>query len=67
MPQASADLQAEWPGMDKEAIKYLQDRGWRLNRRWQWIKPHPSHEPAEREWSAIEYLIDEWDFGGVAE
>lgn len=65
MPEASPELRAAWPGGDGEAIKYLQDRGYRLDRRWSWVPPHAGHVPTERERSAVRYLIDEWDFGGI--
>jgi hypothetical protein len=65
MPQASPELRAEWPGGDKEATSFLQFQGYRLNRRWQWVRPHAGHVVTEREASAIQYLIDEWDFDGL--
>jgi hypothetical protein len=61
MPQASDN---SWEN-DGEAIKYLHDRGYRLNRRWCWLLPHPDHEPTPREFGAVRYLIDEWDLGGI--
>lgn len=65
MPQASSELRAEWPGGDKEAINYLQQRGYRLDRRWAWVLPHPEHVPTAIELSAVRYLMDEWDFDGI--
>jgi hypothetical protein len=65
MPQATEQLRAEWPGGDKEAINYLQQRGYRLDRRWAWVLPHPAHVPTPIELSAVRYLIDEWDFDGI--
>jgi hypothetical protein len=65
MPQASPELRAEWPGGDNEAISYLEGQGFTLTKQWDWIKPTADHAISEREGSAIDYLIDEWDFGGV--
>lgn len=65
MPQAAPELRAQWPGGDKEAINHLQDRGYRLNRGWAWIRPFAQTIPTERDLSAIQYLIDEWDFDGL--
>lgn len=65
MPQATPELRAAWPGGDKEALNYLHAHGYRLDRRWAWERPYPEHVPTEREWSAIRFLIDEWDFDGL--
>lgn len=65
MPQASPELRAAWPGGDKEARNYLQNRGYRLDRRWAWVRPFPEHVPTDLELSAIRYLKDEWDFDGL--
>lgn len=65
MPTASPELRAAWPGGDSEAVLYLEAQGYQLTKQWEWIKPTPDHKITEREGSAIDYLIDEWDFGGV--
>lgn len=65
MPQASPELRAEWPDGDGQAISFLEGRGYKLTKQWEWIKPSPAHEVTPREWSAIDYLIHEWDFGDV--
>lgn len=65
MPQASPELCAEWPGYDEQAIAYLKAAGYTWFPDWTWGKPTPTHEPTPREISAIVYLIDEWDFGGL--
>ena len=59
-PQTSPERASRWPGMDAEAIAFLESRGYRLTRAWTWLLPD------EREADAIAYLIEEWDFGGVA-
>lgn len=65
MPSATPELQAKWPGMDREAMQFLEAAGYTLTPGWEWIKPNPGHPPTEREISAMQYLIDEWDFGGM--
>lgn len=69
-PRASDELRAEWPGDgesggDKQAITYLEQQGYRLRRDFGWTRPRPDHRPTERELSALNYLIDEWDYGGI--
>jgi hypothetical protein len=66
MPQASAELQAEWPGYDSQATAHLFARGYKLHRDASWSAPsQPDHEVTDRDKSAIAYLIDEWDYGGL--
>lgn len=70
MPQASEELRKEWMSStdepsDQVAMKYLQEHGYKLTRSYQWILPTPAHLPTEKEQSAIRFLINEWDFGGV--
>jgi hypothetical protein len=65
MPSAAPELQAQWPGGDAEATAFLKSAGYRANPDWTWARPKPGHEPTERERSAICYLIDEWDYGGL--
>lgn len=65
MPQASDELRAQWPGGDEEAIAYLESRGFVLRRDWSWRPPTDRTTINERECSALQYLIDEWDFDGV--
>lgn len=69
MPQASQELREEWMAdgiaSDEKAMQYLKAAGYRLTRQWFWIKPTPAHSPTDKEWSAICFLVDEWDFGGI--
>ena len=65
MPQTSPERAARWPGMDHQAMKYLEDQGYRLSRSWHWYAPSKTHIPTEKEMDAILYLIEEWDFGGI--
>ena len=66
MPQATEELRAAWPGGDEEAIQYLYMQGYKDHpeHRWHWQKPNPNHVPTTREVSAMQYLVDEWDYGG---
>ena len=65
MPTASPELRAAWPEGDEQAVRYLEQQGYMLTKRWTWIKPAPDHKPIEREISAARYLMDEWDFDGI--
>lgn len=64
-PQTSPERAARWPGMDSEAIEYLQGQGYKLYGDWTWGRPTPDHVVTEKEDDAIFYLIEEWDFGGL--
>ena len=63
MPQATDQLREEWAD-DAVAMDYLKAAGYRLTRRWTWIVP-PNHLPTEKELRAVDYLFQEWDFGGI--
>lgn len=65
MPSAAPELQAQWPGGDNEAMGHLENSGYRLTREWTWIPPKADYAATDRDLSAINYLVDEWDFGGV--
>lgn len=65
MPNASAELRAEWLGSDEQAIGHLRSAGYRLTSQWGWLPPSSGGVPTERDMSAINYLIDEWDFDGL--
>lgn len=65
MPQTTPERAARWPGMDSEAMKFLEGQGYILDRDWSWRCPTPDHEVTDREEDAILYLIQEWDFGGL--
>lgn len=67
MPSTTPDRAARWPGMDAEAIQFLQSAGFELGRDWHWRHPDDipwrSRKLSEREVDAIIYLQEEWDFG----
>lgn len=66
-PQAPDDMRARWPGWDAEAIAFLEQRGWKRVRNWQWAPPTAGYIPSPREIDALDYLFLEWDWGGVVE
>ncbi len=70
MPQASDELRAYWGGTDpKPAIDHLYKRGYELTGDWNWVPPkglNYANAPI-RDWKAIDFLIQEWDYGGLTE
>ena len=75
MPQASSELQNamfEQFGShtdDSGPMNYLQDHGWTLTRHWTWKKSTVSkwEDIPIIERLCINFLIEEWDFGGWEE
>lgn len=65
MPQTTPERAARWPGMDSQAINYLNYAGFTLRKDWCWTPPSINHRLTEKEYDAVLYLIQEWDFGGV--
>jgi hypothetical protein len=64
MPQASDEQRAQWGISDGTATRFLESRGYVLTRQFTWVPP-TGHLPTDKEWDAVQFLIDEWDFGGV--
>ena len=61
MPQAPDHLRDKFPS-DSEALELLHSRGYKVSRGG--VIFHPDARPAgNEEWTAIEYLILEWDYG----
>jgi hypothetical protein len=59
-------LNREWNGPDDAtAINFLRKQGYRRTRGWHWRLPKPDHVPTEKELRAIQFLIEEWDWGGI--
>lgn len=61
MPQATPELRAKFPGHDSEAMEVLaknftQSKG-------VYRKKDPNYKPNLREWDAVDYMIQEWDYG----
>ena len=72
MPSATDELRGEMQKMfgnevdDFGPTKFLEDRGYTLNEEWNWVKPSPDHIPLADELICIYFLMQEWDFGGIA-
>lgn len=64
MPAAPDHLRKRWRN-DAFAIRFLERRGYTLNRDWSWTGPGRPATPDED--SALDYLFLEWDFGDVRE
>lgn len=69
MPQASDEVRAPWHGADEggdiAAWTFLKLHGWTEKRFHLFANKGPALV-TDKEWSAVEYLCDEWDwaFGG---
>lgn len=67
MPTASDELREEIRKMFngtidcKEPLQFLLDKGY--TEKAGMIRPAPRHIPTTEEWTCIEFLCDEWDFG----
>lgn len=63
MPQATDELRAKFPGWDQEAQEVL---GTNFTLHYPSVgiirKRDPKYKPTEREWDAVDYLIQEWDY-----
>lgn len=65
MPQATDELRKEWNGPDDStAREYLTSRGFTLTAAWEWI---PSQPVTDKDMRAIDFMVEEWDFGGIQE
>lgn len=65
MPQASDEQRAEWNGpSDETALAYLRGRGYVLDPDWTWHPPRADWTPTEKDVSAMQFMVDEWDYGG---
>jgi hypothetical protein len=69
MPQATDELRAYWGGVDDSpALEHLGRAGYILNRDWTWTPPKGvtlTNMP-ERDYFAMVFLIQEWDYGGIS-
>lgn len=69
MPQASEE-DRQWARdmfgdiSDAPVIHELEQRRFTLGKDWCWYR---SRSPNPFEWKCINFLIDEWDFGGYSE
>lgn len=70
MPQASDEARNRYRRAfgdigPEHAMAVLTDRGFVLDKKeWFWTAPS-NHEPSEEELDWIDFLADEWDFGGL--
>ncbi|RQP57999.1 hypothetical protein DF159_20870 [Burkholderia ubonensis] len=60
MPQASDELRDRWPD---DSAAFAQLRGNFRQTRGGIIRPMPGYTPTDDDFSAIAYLIHEWDYG----
>ena len=73
LPSGPPELHEFWSNYNQEqyadtnAQEYLRSQGYHLTDGWEWVRPSPTHEPTELEYSAIDYLIMEWDWGGICD
>lgn len=73
MPQSSDDMHDLMnyyfgdPIDDKGPMRFLEERGYGLTPQWLWKLPKPDHFITLKERLCIQFLIEEWDFGGVNE
>lgn len=67
MPTATEALRAEWGISDRKAIEHLERRGFVLTAKWQWMKPPQLKHITKKDLRAIDFLAQEWDFGGLHE
>lgn len=65
MPSASDQQRHEWGGAlgicEDKAETHLTDRGWTITPHWMCIPPERFIEIDE--WDALQFLINEWDYG----
>lgn len=60
MPQATDELRAKFPDDDAEALEVIREN-FNDDKGWITLKD-PNYKPTEREWDAVDYLIQEWDY-----
>ena len=73
MPQASDELRARMKLRfgdeisDIGPMNYLEACGFRQTRGGLWHLPSPNYKPNADELEALQFLMDEWDYGGLIE
>ena len=74
MPQASDRLQRRMGELfgsdtgDEGPIKFLETAGYTLNRDWTWVPKagvKELWEMTQDELACLQFLVEEWDFGGL--
>jgi hypothetical protein len=61
MPQACDELRKKFPGYDSEALEVIA-QNFDVRGAGVIFKKNRHYEPTMREWDAVNYLIQEWDF-----
>lgn len=61
MPQATDELRAKFPECDSEALDVLEVNFTQTKGIFR--KKNPAYSPTQREWDAIDYMFQEWDYG----
>lgn len=64
-PQSTPERRARWKN-DANAIRFLESMGYRLTEGFEWILPSRHHVVRDDEADAIQYLMEEYDFGTFA-
>jgi len=62
MPQATNQLRRKFPNGDREALDVI-EANFFINRGGFIQKKDPKYQPTDREFEAIDYLFQEWDYG----
>jgi hypothetical protein len=66
VPQASDELRARWNDGDNvddvRATDHLFHHGFKVSRGGVIYHPDPNYKPTETDNSAIDYMLDEWDY-----
>lgn len=60
MPQAPEQLRSKFPGMDREALDVIEANF--TNTKGVIRKKDAAYQPSQREWDAVDYLFQEWDY-----
>ncbi len=60
MPQAPDSLRKKFPGSDREALAVLKENF--TETKGLISKKLATYKPTRREWDAVDYLIQEWDY-----
>jgi len=64
MPQASAETLKAWPHDDRKAYTLLEEN---FGEKGGWYYPKVvGYQPTAEEQAAINYLVEEWDYGYTA-
>lgn len=70
MPQATDELRdfarSEFGSIDLSGPqRLLESRGFKLTDDWRWERPAPDYYITQLEFKCLDFLIQEWDYGGL--